>query len=115
MKDKHIVVKKLKSGIKVSTKSKLYFEDYFVILFMIFIGFFIHDAIYDKLSWLFIAFNGIVGLLLVVPSKYNAEKKTYQSLYLLSISSTCLYKPLVNLSMLHKKNKLLKEIKDENL
>lgn len=102
---RHIVVKSLKAGTKVS--GKLYLMDALFIMGMAFMAFILKDFVYSKITWLFVIFNAFVGIALVSPSKYNPGKRYYQSIYLYAISNTNFYAPLVNEWMKEKTKKLL--------
>lgn len=106
----YIVVKSIKSGIKLSASGKLYLEDIMFVVLMIGISFTLQPYVYEKLFIPFVIFNGIVGLLLVRPSTYNPGKKYWQSLYLYMVSITDLYYPLKNTSQQKKIDKMLKEL-----
>lgn len=105
---RHIVVKSLKSGTKVS--GKLYLMDVLFIMGMAFIAFMLKDFIYSKITWLFVLFNVLLGIALVSPSKYNPGKRYYQSIYLYIISNTEFYSPLVNEWCKERTKKLLERL-----
>lgn len=111
--NQYLVVKTLKSGVKLSAKSKLYFNDIIFVLVCIFIGFNLEDYIYNPLFIPFMIFIVVFAVTLVSPSKFNPGKKYYQSIYLYFISVTSLYKPIKNLSQKERTAKLVEELKNE--
>lgn len=113
MNGQYLVVKSLKSGIKLNATSKFYFSDIIFILACIFIGFNLQDFIYEPLYIPFMIYLVIFAVILVSPSKFNPGKKYYQSLYLFIIAVTSIYLPLQNETQKSRTAELKEELQNE--
>lgn len=113
MKSRYIVVSTLKSGVKMNQTSKIYIQDILFIVIMVFAGFMFRDLIYEKLFIPFQIFNFLVGIMLVMPSKTNPGKKTYQAVWLCFISVHDFFKPVINSGQAERNKIMAERLKDE--
>lgn len=113
MNNRYLVVTSLKSGTKMRQSSWLYIQDILFIGGIMFAGFLLQDSIYGPLFIPFEIFNGFVAVMLVKPSRFNAKKKYWQSIYLYMASIMDIYYPLKNERQIEYTKKLLQEIRNE--
>ena len=113
MNNRYLVVSTLKSGTKMRQSSWLYIQDILFIGGIMFAGFLLQDSIYGPLFIPFEIFNGFVAVMLVKPSRFNAKKKYWQSLYLYMSSITDIYYPLKNASQNEYTKNFLREIEND--
>lgn len=84
-----ISIKEIKTPVKLS--AKIYLYDFIFVCVYSVIMYQLHFLVSDYLDYLYLAFCIIWGIFLTMPSRYNKEKRNWQTLFLFIVRNQDTY------------------------